>query len=180
METAAIFQQVFGNLYGIPCWGAKRDQDASLTIEFGTPHFAIHNLDVPENPSLQTLLDLAKQAVYVRGDWHLSIHSSSWKILSRNRRVLVSSTSAPGRNPASYLNGHKLVRFSIHPQKAESTFVFGSGRILKTWISRKTECQWWIREPWGKVLELRGDKRYCYHCAWQTIRPSDWKPIQAA
>jgi hypothetical protein len=120
---------------------------------------------------------LAHRQVYARGEWHLWIYCCDWEVHCKGKRIGDSSTRLRTRRAAAFLNGQKLIRFSILPRKVESIFVFDLGATLKTFPYDKTSEQWLLFEPSQKVLVLRADCRYKHV---RSDRPHDdgvWKTI---
>jgi len=43
VPISSIFQKLFGEVYGLPCWNVKPGYGSSLTLEFGQPHSMFGN-----------------------------------------------------------------------------------------------------------------------------------------
>lgn len=180
MIVSPVFERAFAKLYGKPCWGVKQGHGSFLTMEFGNPHLEIREpIAVSAEASKKVRAVLAKQGAYIKGDWHLWIYCCAWEVLF-NDKQLAHSESSDGRimRAANFLNGQKLVRFSIVPRGTRCVFEFDLGGILKTWPFSKAHEQWLLYEPTGKVLVLRADKRYSHHAANRPEDQSNWRSIQ--
>jgi hypothetical protein len=180
MPVSPVFERTFAKLYGKPCWGVKQGHGSFLTIEFGKPHLEIREPIVARaGASKKVRAGLARRGAYVVGEWHLWIYCCAWEVLL-NGGQLAHSESSNSRimRAANFLNGQKLVRFSIAPRGTRCIFEFDLGGVLKTWPYSRTDEQWLLYEPNGKVLALRADKRYSHA---PSDRPEDqinWKSIQ--
>lgn len=99
-------------------------------------------------------------------------------MLSGNKRIGDSSTKTKMRCAAEFLNGQKLIGFSISPQNVNCVFEFDLGASLKTRPYDKDGEQWLLYGPSQKVLTLRADG--LYKCMRSDV-PEDqgrWKPLQ--
>lgn len=181
MPVARVFESVFRKLYGKPCWGVKQGHGSFLTFEFGKPHIVVREPVVAEkNASSKVREVLAERRVFPRGQWHLWLYCCDWEVLSRGKRVGDSSTDTKIRRAAELLNGQKLVRFFIQPQKLSCVFEFDLGGTLKTGPYDKTGEQRLLYEPTKKVLSLRADGRYRYIRSGRAGDGSDWKLLQVS
>jgi hypothetical protein len=77
-----------------------------------------------------------------------------------------------------FLNGQKLVRFSVAPRGVRCAFEFDLGGVLKTRPFSRTHEQWLLYEPTGKVLVLRADNRYSHPPSNCPEGQEDWKPFR--
>jgi hypothetical protein len=180
MKVTPVFERAFAKLYGKPCWGVKQGHGSFLTMEFGKPHLEIREPIVASAKAPKTVrAGLARRGAYVDGDWHLWIYCCAWELLF-NDKQLVHSESTDSRivRAANFLNGQKLVRFSMVPRGTRCVFEFDLGGVLKTWPYSRTDEQWLLYEPTGKVLVLRADKRYSHHPANRPEDQSNWRSIQ--
>jgi hypothetical protein len=177
MQTVPIFHKVFGELYGEPCWNVKPGFGSFFTLEFGKPHLDIHEPTVAiKDASRKVRTLLARRSVFVHGEWHLRIASCSWEVLSNGKHVGNGSRKPSMRRAADLLDGQKLIRFSLLPEKAWSVFEFDLGAVLRTVPYDRMGEQWVLHTPQQKALSLRADRRYRYTRA---DLPSDrglWKP----
>jgi hypothetical protein len=157
------FEKVFEDILGKPCWNVKPGYGSFLTLEFGKPHLVVHEpIAARKERSAKVRENLACRQVYARGEWHLCIYCCDWEVHCKGKRVGDSSTKLRIRRAADFLDGQKLIRFSILPRKVQSIFVFDLGGTLKTFPYDKDSEQWLIFEPSHKVLILRADGRYKY------------------
>jgi hypothetical protein len=177
-QVNEVFLRVFEKLYGVPCCGAKREDRDSLTLDFGKPRFAMREIDLPSNVSLKQKSEIARRAIYVRGDWRLILHSGRWKILSKNGRVLLRSTSAETQTPSKYLAGDALVKFLMNVENVESIFHFDSGRRLISQPDPQTQLQWTVHEPWRTTLALRQTLQYSYYSDDRNENLRVWKKVR--
>jgi hypothetical protein len=172
------FERVFERLLGKPCWDVKPGQGSFLTLEFGKPHLEVREpIAVGKGVSERVGKHLARRRVYVHGAWHLWIYSCDWEVNCKGKRVGDSSTKLSARRAADFVNGRKLIRFSILQRKVQSTFVFEHGVTLKTFPYDKRGEQWLIFDPSCKVLVLRADGRYKYVRSDRPTNNEAWKPI---
>jgi hypothetical protein len=180
MNVTPVFEISFARVYGKPCWGVKQGYGSFLTMEFGKPHLVIREPIVASaKASEKVRANLATRGAYVRGDWHLWIYCCTWEVLFNGKQV-AHNESSDSRivRAANFLNGQKLVRFSLVPRGTRCVFEFDLGGVLKTWPYSRTDEQWLLYEPTGTVLVLRADKRYSHS---RSNRPEDqekWKSIQ--
>jgi hypothetical protein len=180
MRIDPIFEKVFGKIDGKPCWRVSPGWGSFLTFEFGKPHLEINEPTVPKgNTSEKLRLHMAKRRVFIKGDWHLWIYCCNWKVLSKKGELVGESTSEPSiQRAADFLDGQKLVRFSITPEQTLCTFEFDLGGVMETRPYDRQSVQWFFFDaPVHKVLVLRADGCYSYH---RSDRPAGekWKPIQ--
>jgi hypothetical protein len=181
MPVTPIFESVFSKIYGKPCWGVKQGHASFLTFEFGKPHIVIREpIVASKNASSKVRESLARRRVYSRGQWHLWIYCCDWEALFRGKRVRSSSTDAKIGQAADFLNGQKLVRFSILPRKLQCVFEFDLGGVLKTRPFDRESEQWLLYEPTKKVLILRADGLYTYNRSNVTDKEQKWQPIQVS
>jgi hypothetical protein len=121
---------------------------------------------------------LARRRVRVHGEWHLWIYCCDWEVLSGSKRIGDRSTKPKIHRAAQFLNGQKLIRFSISPRRVRCVFEFDLGAILKTRPYDKEGEQWLLYEPSHKVLSLRADGRYRYMRSDVPEDQGRWKPMQ--
>src|SRR5208283_5748606 len=112
MQVAPIFQKVFREIYGKPCWNVKPGYGSFFTLEFGKPHLHVYEPVVASKDSSRKLRKLlARRDVFVHGEWYLRIESCAWEVLSNGRHVGNGSTKRSMRRAADLLNGQKLTKF---------------------------------------------------------------------
>jgi hypothetical protein len=174
------FETVFKKIYGKPCWGVSPGVGSFLTLNFGEPHLEIREPIVAgKGASARVRGDLARRAVRVHGEWQLWLTHCNWEILAAGKRVGDGSTKMKVQRAADFLNGQKLLRFSISTTKGETVFDFDLGATLKTRpYDRKSE-QWLLFTPSRTVLTARADLFYKYERADLPNDAGVWKPIRA-
>lgn len=179
MPIDHVFEKTFRRIYGEPCWGVKQGYGSFLTLEFGKPHIVVREpIVASRSASSRVRKSLASRRIYPRGQWHLWINCCDWEALSHGRRVGNSSAAAKIQRAADFLNGQKLVRFSILPRKLECFFEFDLGGTLKTRPYDEESEQWLLYEPSKKVLVLRADGRYKHTRSDLPDNKKDWKSLQ--
>jgi len=178
MQMDQVFQKVFRRIYGKPCWNLKVGHGSFLTFDFGRPHLVVREpIRAGRNASPKVREHLARRHVYACGEWHLWIRSCDWEVRFEGRHIGDGSTKRKARCAAEFLDGQKLIQFSISPRKVQSTFVFDLGGVLKTSPYDKESEQWLLFEPSNKVLALRADAHYRYALSDKHIDKGEWKPI---
>jgi len=182
MPVAQTLERAFSRIYGKPCWGVKQGHGSFLTFEFGESHVVVYEPVVTSRiVSPRVRKGLARRLAFARGQWHLWIYCCSWEVLSRGRSLAHSESSdSKIQRAADFLNGQKLVRFSILPRKLQCIFEFDLGGILKTWPYDKKSEQWLLYEPSKNVLLLRADRHYKYGRSDVPGNDEDWKPLQGS
>jgi len=170
------FKKVFKGILGLPCWDAKPGFGSFLTMEFGKPHLEVREpISIRTRATAKVREQLARRQVYLHGEWHLWIKDCDWEVHCRGKRVGDSSSRAKTRSAADFLNGQRLLRFSILPRKVQSIFVFDLGATLKTLPYDMSSEQWLLFEPSKKVLVLRADGRYKYTRSKAPVGGETWK-----
>ena len=156
-------EKVFERILGMPCWDVKPGQGSFLTLEFGKPHLVVREpIPARQGSSAKVREHLARRQVYARGEWHLWIKYCDWEVHCKGKRVGDSSTELDTRHAANFLNGQKLIRYSILPRKVQSIFVFDLGATLKTFPYDANSEQWLLFGPSKKVFIVRADGRHEY------------------
>jgi hypothetical protein len=179
MPVDHVFETNFRRIYGKPCWGVTGGYGSFLTFEFGKPHIAVRGpIVAPKNASNKIRKIYARRHVCPRGQWHLWIYCCDWEVRSRGRSVGDGSTDTKTERAANFLNGQKLVRFSIAPQKLQCVFEFDLGGTLKTRPYDKESEQWLLYEPSNMVLVLRADGCYKYVRSNVLGSEANWKHLQ--
>jgi hypothetical protein len=179
MPVDPIFETVFKEIYGKPCWRVTPGHGSFLTFEFGDPHLDIREPvarkeDTPE-PVYQ---DLSSRRVFIHGDWHLWIYCCEWRVFRESKLVGDSSSDARIQQAADFLDGQKLVRFSMRLPTVQCVFDFDLGGRLETRpCDRDSEQRLFFDQMAHKVLVLRADGFYSYHRS-DEARTEEWKPIQ--
>jgi hypothetical protein len=158
MRVASVFERAFTRIYGKPCWRVSRGYGSFLTFEFGSPRLVVREpIAASKSAAARVRARLAQRRVVVRGDWHLWIYCCEWEVFNRGTRVGDSSATAKIRRAIDFLDGQKLIQFSILPRKIGCVFRFDLGGVLRTNPYDKESEQWILYEPSQKALVLRGD-----------------------
>lgn len=178
MEIASIFQRVFREIYGKPCWNVIPGYGSFFTLEFGKPHLEFREPTVAsKDASRKVRRLLARRNVFVHGEWYLRIDSCVWEVLSNGKHVGNGSTKPSMRRATDLLNGQKLVQFSFFPQDMQCLFEFDLGASLRTDPYDRKGEQWVLHTPKHMALTLRADRRYQYI---RTDIPRDRGPWKSA
>ncbi len=153
---------------------------SSLVFNFGKPHLEIREPVVAGPKASKRVREfLARRSARVKGDWVLWIYGCDWEIFRNGKRFLKSSSPDERIERAvRFLDGEKLVRFTLVPRGLHCIFEFDLGTILKTTPFSRTHEQCLLYEPTGKVLSLRADKRYSHHPSNRADNQKDWKSFQ--
>jgi hypothetical protein len=163
MQTAPIFQKVFHEIYGKPCWNVKPGYGSFFTLEFGKPHLEVSEPTVANKEASQKVRRLlVRRNVFVHGEWYLRIDSCAWEVLSNGRHVGNGTTKLSMRRAADLLNGQKLIQFSFFSKEVQCVFEFDLGATLRTVPYDRKSVQWVLHTPDQKTLTLRADRRYQY------------------
>jgi hypothetical protein len=166
---------VFRRVYCLPGWRVSTGWGSFLTFEFGEPHLDIREPSVSKgNVSEKVRKHLARQHVSIKGDWHLWIYCCDWTVLRRKKLIGKSTSLSTYQKAADFLDGQKLVRFSLVPKETHCIFEFD----LET---RPYNChgeQWlFFDKRIQQVLVLRADGNYSYGPSNSTDQEK-WKPVQ--
>ena len=100
-----------------------------------------------------------------------------WAVQRKGKRLGNSRTKTSARRAADFLNGQKLIQFSIAPDSVETVFKFDLGATLKTFPYDNCGEQWLLFDPSRKVLMLRADGKYSYVRADVPTKDSSWKQL---
>ncbi len=177
MQTVPIFQKVFREIYGKPCWNVKPGYGSFFTLEFGKPHLEVREPTVANKEAPQKVRRLlARRNVFVHGEWHLRIDSCDWEVLSNGRHVGNGTTKLSMRRAADLLNGQKLIQFSFFSKEVQCVFEFDLGATLRTVPYDRKGEQWVLHTPDQKALTLRADRRIQYMRADLPRDRGLWKP----
>jgi hypothetical protein len=114
---------------------------------------------------------------FVHGEWHLWIYCCDWEVFSGKTRIGDSAAKAKIRRAAEFLDGQKLISFSISPKKVSCVFEFDLGGTLTTRPFDKESEQWMLYEPSHKVLTVRADGRYKYEPSDLPEDQGKWKAL---
>jgi hypothetical protein len=180
MPVDPIFETVFQEIYGQPCWRVSPGYGSFLTLEFGNPHLEIREPQVPKPGTTKRVRQLMmSRKVFIHGDWHLWIYCCEWKVFRRRELVGDSSSKSRIQRAADFLDGQKLVRFSIRPRRMQCVFEFDLGGRLETRPYDQRGEQWFFFiKPAHMVLTLRADGYYSYHRS-DRAENEKWKRIQS-
>jgi hypothetical protein len=173
------FDLSFSRLVGKPCWEVKRGFGSFLTIEFGEPHLEVR--EPRESTSeLKKVRDLiSRRTVHVRGEWHLWIYCCHWGVFDGSGRLVGDTSSKKAIDRAAkYLNGQALVAGALVPRGMRTVWEFDLGATPETKPYNRTDEQWMLYEPEGKVLTVRADKHYSYGSEDRQPEKVRWLPIK--
>ena len=173
-----IFQRMFKELYGKPCWGVKNCVGSDITFEFGEPHLVIREpIAAGRKPSRRVRELLTKRDVSVQGQWRLWIWICDWEIFQNGRRLGSHRTRSNMNRLVDSLDGQKLIRFSMDARGRRCTFEFDLGGVLVTTRPEPGCDHWQLFEPSGRALTLGADGKYSYGRSNQPHNAGPWKPV---
>ena len=176
--TNQLPTKIFRGVLKKPCWNVKVGHGSFLTLEFGSPHLEISEPIGRVKGSPKKVRELlARRQVFVHGQWHLWLMYCDWVVQKKDKRLGDSRTKTSARRAADFLNGQKLIRFSIAPDSVETVFKFDLGATLKTFSYDTRGEQWLLFDPSRKVLVLRADGRYSYGRADVPTKDTSWKRL---
>lgn len=180
MQTDQIFEKVFKRVYDLPCWRVSLGWGSFLTFEFGEPHLDIREPSVSKgNVSEKVRKQLARRHVFIKGDWHLWINWCDWTVLRKKKLIGKSSSASTYPETADFLDGQKLVRFSILPKELRCVFEFDLGGRLETRPYDRHSDQWlFFDKRLHQVLVLRADGNYAYGPSDRLDHEDKWKPVR--
>ena len=174
------FDQSFKQLLGKPCWGVKRGCGSFLTIEFGQPHLKIYEPRVTTSTSKKVQASAARRQAYVRGDWHLWIYCCDWSVSDGSNKLVGDTYSRKSIDlAAKFLNGQALVASTLISRGMRTVLEFDLGARLETKRYNRTDEQWMLYEPGGKVLTVRADKHYSYDPGDLEPNMLRWPPMES-
>ena len=168
-----------------PGWRVSPGWGSFLTFEFGEPHLDIRepSVDIREpsvpkgNVSEKVRKLLARRHVSIKGDWHLWINCCDWSVL-RKKADWQKHLAFNVPKAADFLDGQKLVRFSLLPKETRCIFEFDLGGRLETRPYDRHSHQWlFFDKRIQQVLVLRADGNYSYGPSNSTDQEK-WKPVQ--
>jgi hypothetical protein len=169
---------VFKSVSGKPCWNVRIGHGSFLMLEFGRPHLEIREPIVAAKSSSKGVREhLARRRIFVHGQWHLWLMDCDWVVQKKGKRLGDSRTKTSARRAADFLNGQKLIQFSIAPGSVETVFEFDLGLTLKTFPYDTRGVQWLLFDPSRKVLRLRADGQYSRARAEAPTKDSSWKRL---
>jgi hypothetical protein len=163
MQIDPVFEKSFAAIYGKPCWQVTPGVGTFLTLNFGEPHLEIVEPKFVKSDSEKAKQQFASRQVLIKGQWRLWINCCAWKVLSNGKLIGESSTKASIQGSASFLNGQKLLGFSITPGLWQCNFEFDLGGTLETRPYDHDGIQWYLFDSAAlKVLALRSDGCHYY------------------
>lgn len=171
-------ETVFAKLYGKPCWNVTKGLGSFLTFEFGKPRLEIREPRKPKpdaSPAVKRAM--ARRRINVRGEWHLWIYCCDWGVFDGDQLIGDCSRTRRINRAAALLDGQKLMNVEIIPRGCRTVFEFDLGGILETKPYNRTDEQWMLFDPSGKVLTLRADKKYSYTPSDPCDTDENWKFI---
>lgn len=180
MPIDPIFQRVFKKIYGKPCWRVSPGYGSFLTMEFGEPHLDIREPRSPKgsfSPRVKRLLE--SRLVFIHGQWHLWVYCCNWKVLLERKLIGDGSSKRSMQKAADFLDGQKLIQFSISAKQSRCRFTFDLGGVLETWPYDDDSEQWFFFDDSlsHKVFTLRADAHYSYGPS-NSTESKEWKPVQ--
>jgi hypothetical protein len=179
MPIDPIFEKVFAEIYGRPCWRVSPGWGSFLTFEFGDPHLEVREPIQPKaKVSPRVSKDLMRRRIFIKGDWHLWIYCCDWKVFSKGKLIGKSTLQSSIQRAADALDGQKLTRFSIRSKQMRCVFEFDLGGVLETRPYDTQKEQWLFYDDRAhKVLILRADGFYSYERS-DVPDSKRWKPIR--
>jgi hypothetical protein len=173
------FDLSFSRLVGKPCWEVKRGFGSFLTIEFGEPHLEVREPRESTSESKKVRDLMSRRTVHVRGEWHLWIYCCHWAVFDGSGKLVGDASSKKAIDRAAkYLNGQALVAGALVPRGMRTVLEFDLGATLETKPYNRTDEQWMLYEPEGKLLTVRADKRYSYGSEDRQPEKVRWLPIK--
>lgn len=149
MKIDPVFDTVFSRLYGKPCWSVWKGIGSFLTLNFGKPHLRIRE-PIAAHPGASKYVreSLERRNAIVKGDWRLWIYCCDWEVRNKGRLIGRSSSSDKRiEQTARFLNGEKLVHFTLLPKGVRCVFEFDLRTVLETKPFSKNHEQWLLFEP---------------------------------
>lgn len=177
-----IIKELFQPLYGKLCWQVEQGYASFLTFEFGEPHLRIQEpRQTTPDASESVIRNAARRFVYVRGDWHLWIHSCNWRIIFKDEELANSDSNRRAIKKALIeINGQKLTNVTVSPSLL-SVFEFDLGGRLEASPDyenfEKTVDLWLLYEPSGEVFTLRADGQYHHDLGDARPKQYKWQPL---
>lgn len=178
MRIDPIFDRAFSEIYGKPAWRVSPGWGSFITFEFGDPHLETREpITTKQDVDEKVKESLARRNVFIHGDWHLWINCCDWEVTSGGT-LIGKSTSAPSiRKAADFLDGQKLIRFSLTPETVRCVFEFDLGGRLDTYPYDDTSEQWlFFARRDSNVLILRADGMYSLKPSDQVVE-DEWKSV---
>lgn len=125
--TSSLFREYFGQLKGLPCWGASAEFGTWLSLNFGRPHIRVRE----GNPKAESERQ-RRRHVYVNGDFLLWFEMGEWEYFENGKRRFHSGQSrAYLRRAAARLQSQCVARVQLVAQPAEMVFDFDLGGQLR-------------------------------------------------
>jgi len=179
MQIDSIFDQLFGEIYGMPAWRVSPGWGSFLTLEFGDPHLEIREpIAARESVSERVKQDLARRRIFIHGDWHLWIYCCDWEVFAGGQLIGQSTSEATIQKAADILDGQKLIGFSMTAEPLRCRFEFDLNGRLETHPYDGESEQWLFYDSRNHmVLILRADGVYSYGRSDRSDE-KEWKPVQ--
>ncbi len=158
----ASVDEIFGPIYGKPCWNVEAVSRSFLSFEFGEKHLWTRDSRVaavspgPAEPQEDC-------AIYsFHGDWHLWFYGCDWRVISGDALIGDSSSEHGIRRAASRLEGYRLKRVTVDTD-GSSVFQFDRYHRLVTKPRDPVAEQWFFYDTSSfQVLTCYGDGRLDY------------------
>ena len=176
---------VFSPILGMPSWGVAKGYGSSVTMEFGEPQLVVRD------PTMRQLrIEGAPSRTWIReanvhGQWHLWIYGCEWSLALEGAQLADSGSDGIRMARALHvLNGQALTGVDVSPTDGGSTFGFDLGCLLTTRpaaMDTRNEGpaeQWFLYQPSGDVLTIRGDGHYRVRPGNEGAAGDDgWEPL---
>ena len=138
-----------------------------MTFEFGEPelevrepHLGIVHIDGAPPKALQ-------RHTAVHGQWHLWVYCCDWSLSLNDTQIAHNESDDITLTRAlRVLNGQAITAVSVDPSSGATHFAFDLGCTLATTpatagtYSVEPVEQWFLYQPSGHVLTVRGDGKY--------------------
>lgn len=174
----------FAAVLGRPSWLVRKGHGSFVTFKFGEPE-----LEIREPHLGSVYIDGAppkalQRSTQVHGQWHLWVYSCDWSLSLGEARIAHSESDAITLARALHvLNGQARTAVSVDPSNGATRFVFDLGCTLTTTpattgtYSGEPVEQWFLYEPSGHVLTVRGDGMYQRELGASRNESGRWLPL---
>ena len=174
--SPSVIKDVFGKLYGIPCWHVEQGHGSFLTFQFGLPQQEIGQVRErkPDDP-----WSYARRIVTVRGEWRLWLYCCGWRVAQDgNVTANNESTRECIMGACLKLDGQALSEFTFNAKEGVSRFRFDLGGKINTGpYDEELHEQWMLFCPDRPVLTYRSDGAFSYGPANAVAVP--FEPVDA-
>lgn len=149
---------VFAGIIGLPAWQVRKGYASNLMLEFGERRTLVREA-VPEAKSLA----LRRPRSWVRGDWHLWVHSCNWTVTEGDTELANSESDDDGIEAAAQaIEGQRLLDLELDRATTQVRLTFDQ-RITLSMLAYESESEaFLLYAPDGNVLTWRGDGCYCW------------------